>query len=492
MIRLPDTPTFASTGLGAPQVSAKAAAAPARALGTIAGAIGQASDGFVKLGHDLARIDNARMISEARTNRATAYSQFQIELQKETDPQARLDRTNAFLAEQKSSMIPAGAPPVVRDALAYDFEDFSARTQINAAQDAAQLTTKRATLAFQNEVDAAKRTGNRDQYEKAKATASEALGLLPEELDAMDADFDRNTTLLGFDTRISQDPRAVLAETESESFDTDHPFLDATDKNRIRRAAQSQLEDFRSEEIDLLENALADGTLAPPDLEAAEFISPKDRRSFSDALIKSQGEEPISKQDYLNAWKVTDVLRSARNNPAVSDDQYRLIHNEARTDILARVPPSLQGDLKKELGYLSPAGRDTSAPANPSDRSELESIARAQSTRAHDAGAFGDVSKEAPYETREKAARQAEDIRIEAKRFIASRPTPPSPAEVRDFVDSMIQRGIGSNSLLLPTIPQKFSIGDDIDSLLETPPIQPLDGLAPGTPGSTDAFLPPR
>ena len=199
MIRLPDTPTFASTGLGAPQVSAEAAAAPARALGTIAGAIGQASDGFVKLGHDLARIDNARTLSETNQQLAANYAQLQIDLQSVNDPQERLTKTNAFLAEQKSSLIPAGASPELRQALESGFSDFTSRAQINAAKDAADLTVKRATLALGNEIDASYQTLDLDAHRKALDNATASGLLLPEQRAAEEARFgkavaDRQTT----------------------------------------------------------------------------------------------------------------------------------------------------------------------------------------------------------------------------------------------------------------------------------------------------------
>lgn len=467
-----------SGGQPAPLINGNAAAAPFTALQSVASGINQSGKVLSGIAQDMLRVKNATDVSESRQALAENYSQFRLDLQSETDPQARLDKTTAFLEQQESSIFNPDHAPIVRDQLTQHFSDFASRATIFAAEDAQKLSVKRATLAFQSELTAAKESGNREQYEAARDTARDALGLVPEEIHALDDDFDRTTQILGNRLQAQDSPLDAIESLESDSFLSNNPHLTPDDQQQLLRFAKSQAQHKRSEEIDLLEEALIMGKLNPVDIEAAPHLTIKDRRSLATAYEKSKGEEPISQQEYLNAWKVADTLRAARTDPKVTDDAYRLIHNEARADILARVPPSLQGDLKKELGYLSPAGRDASAPAKPSDRAELESIARSQITRAHNAGALGETGSDASYAANEKSARRAEDIRLEVKKFITDNPKATAP-EIRAFTDSLIGNSIGSDTTLLEAIPAPFSIGDDIDFLIN--PNQ-----------ATDLVLPPK
>ena len=476
-----ETPLARPTAINAPAVSMEAAAAPARALAKVAGAIGQTADQFTALGQNLARIDNARKLSEERQRIAADYAKFQNDLANEIDPEKRLAATESFLSAQESALDQPGLPPDLRDSLTQHFSEFSTRARIGEAENSAKLTTRRAVMAVENEIQQARTP---QEFEAAAANLPE-LGILPEQVERLRMDFDRNSQLANAELHIQDDPLTALQVLEADDFLTYNPQLDEDDRRQLIRMGKSKMEELRGEEIDILENRLAEGTLRPQDIEGATYLSPKDTRSFGNALKLSAAEAPISQQDYLNAWQVADTLRAARNDPKVSDDAYRLIHNEARTDILNRIPPSLQGDLKKELGYLSPAGRNTSQPANPSDRSELESIARAQIARAHDAGMYGDVSKEAPFESREKAARKAEDLRLQVKRFIAAGNR--SPEEIRAYVDTLNGGAIDGDAPLIPAIPAPFTIGDEIDSLLA-----PLPGLSPGAGGSSDILLPPK
>jgi lysozyme len=287
MIRLPDTPTFASAGLGAPQVSAEAAAAPARALGTIAGAIGQASDGFVKLGHDLARIDNARTLSETNQQLAANYAQLQIDLQSVNDPQERLTKTNAFLAEQKSSLIPAGAPPVVRQALESGFSDFTSRAQINAAKDAADLTVKRATLALGNEIDSAYQTLDQDAHRKALDNATASGLLLPEQRAAEEARFgkaaaERQTTndiLADPDYWLTNNPKPAKGQNPAEWA-------------KYKSMATSAFREETADTIDEIEDGMAAGNISAPEQidELAANLRPGVREELKARLANRSNE----------------------------------------------------------------------------------------------------------------------------------------------------------------------------------------------------------
>jgi GH24 family phage-related lysozyme (muramidase) len=347
MIRLPDTPTFASTGLGAPQMSAEAAAAPARALGTIAGAIGQASDGFVKLGHDLARIDNARTLSETNQQLAANYAQLQIDLQSVNDPQERLTKTNAFLAEQKSSLIPAGASPVVRQALESGFSDFTSRAQINAAKDAADLTVKRATLALGNEIDASYQTLDLDAHRKALDNATASGLLLPEQRAAEEARFakavaDRQTTndiLSDPDYWLSQNPAPAKGQNPAEWA-------------KYKSMATSAFREETADTIDQIEDGMAAGNITAPEQidELAANLRPSVREDLKTRLANRSNEELKAKlrdPAYQNQLigQASAMLKAYDPNGEDFDAGYVAVDS-----VLRQIPPSaIRDELEKSL-----------------------------------------------------------------------------------------------------------------------------------------------
>lgn len=260
MIRLPDTPALNSTGLGAPQMSAEAAAAPARALGAIAGAVGHASGQLVKLGHDLARADNSRQFAEAHEKLAANYAQLQIDLQKEADPQARIDRTNAFLAQQESSLVPSNAPPAVRGKLSSYFAEFATRAKITAAEEAAQLTLKRTTLAIGNRIDAAYEKLDPNEHSLALDIAADAGVLLPEQRAAEEARFGKAVAERQTQNAILEDPEFWLTNNPAPA-----KGQDPAEWAKYKSIATSAFREETAQTIDQIEDGMAAGNITTPE-----------------------------------------------------------------------------------------------------------------------------------------------------------------------------------------------------------------------------------
>lgn len=463
-------------------ISGEAAAAPARALQSVANGIGAIGNAAGQIAIDLSRLDNARKLSESRQTLAQNYSQFQIDLQSETDPQARLDKTQKFIDGQRTALFDPDHAPVVKQALDTHISAFASSASITAAQDAANLTTRRATLAFKNELEDATRSNNREQFDTALETASSALGLVPEEIEGMRQDFDRNSQYLSQQLQAEDSPLDAIEALESAAFLEYNTDLYPEDRDRLLKFANQQLQFKRGEQLELLEEAAATGNLSKKDIEAAEFLTPKDARAFANILKESS---PPSQQEYLQAWKLTTTLREARSNPAVSDDDYRLMHNDTRATILNSIPPNLQGDLKKELGYTSPAGRNATSPATGSDRKDLIASGSAQINRAYDANFWGDTSKDAPYATKEKAAQNAEDARREMINYVNSKTPLPTITELRQFVYDQNGQSLDDSEPLISVEPN-FSI--DTNQLRE---FLKLPGTGPNVPPEYD-LLPPK
>ena len=180
MIRLPDLPTVPQQSLGAPTMSAQAAAAPAQALGHVAESIASVSGHFYDHAVKIQRMENARQISEARNSLATAYAQHQIDLQSDLDPASRMEKTRAFIAGAQQ-FIPSDAPPEVQDQLGEFLSDWSTKAEISQAEDSSRLAIRRSKAAFKNEIETAEETMDRDKLSAAIDNAVAGGLIYPEE-----------------------------------------------------------------------------------------------------------------------------------------------------------------------------------------------------------------------------------------------------------------------------------------------------------------------
>lgn len=347
MIRLPDTPLIRSTGINAPGVSADAAAAPARALQNVAGAIGNTAAQFVKLGNDLARVDNARKLSETRQRLASEYAKFQIDLQNETDPQARITKTEQFLASQKNSLSDNSYPPELREQLDTHFTDYSTRAKITGAQDAASLTRKRASLAFENELDAAAQSLDRDRFYTALDTADAALGLLPEQRQQMEREFEDNIRKQETTNAILADPLEWLNNnpepTEGQSLAEFTQFKDMANRQQAKENA---------EDSDTIKDLIVSGDITTPEDidEKAAHLRPPARealKSFlyqrADAAYQEKLNSPEFQQQLIG--QASEMLRNYSPTGEGMDGEYVKIDSILR-DIK---DPAMRDELKKNL-----------------------------------------------------------------------------------------------------------------------------------------------
>lgn len=347
MIRLPDTPNFSPTGLGAPQVSAEAAAAPARALGAIAGAVGDASGQLVKLGHDLARADNSRQFAEAHEKLAANYAQLQIDLQKEADPQVRLDRTNAFLAQQEGSLVPNSAPPVVREKIGSYFAEFSSRAKINAAQDAAQLTVKRATLALGNRIDAAYENLDPNEHRLALDTAADAGVLLPEQRAAEEARFGKAVADRQATTAILADPEDWLTNNPAPA-----EGQPPAEWEKYKAIAVRAFREETAETTDQIHDAIAVGNITTPEEidTLAANLRPAAREALKNDLAQRTNAEHQARlrdPEYQNQLigQASAMVKSYDPNGEDFDSGYVAVDS-----VIRQLPPSaIRDELEKNL-----------------------------------------------------------------------------------------------------------------------------------------------
>lgn len=446
MIRLPEIPGLQASPINAPQVRPGAAALPAVALGDLAKELSGVSEHFHEHAVNLQKIDNARRISEIRQQFVTELAQNDVDLQREPDPARRIQKTREFIDSAKVRILDnADLPPAARDQLTADFTETANRAFIGQIQDSARLTTKRAALALENEINAAKRTGDRQLFTKAINTGTEAGVIVPEQIERLSQDFDRSLASQTLDLAIQDDPALVLQDIERPDFFQRMPGLSQEDVPHIRRAAEQSAQRHRAEQLDLIQEALLQKKLTPADIEAADYLKAEDRAEIRRALERDAAPtpQPLSAEEHGKAWDTLLSLREAFTDPEISDSQYAARFNDTRARVLsviANTPEAFRGDITGELARRSPANRSAEKllPAVGTDKAELKAIALDRVTRARTAGMFGNVAEDAPPAEREKAYRRAEAIRLQISQHVERNADKIGLPEIESFTDSLI------------------------------------------------------
>jgi hypothetical protein len=364
-------------------------------------------------------------------------------------------------------------------------QDWSTQRTIRFETQAAQRSVMEGKAQISNALNYYASRGDTDGMQREMGRMEDA-GFAPSDIEQAGRETERRAARSMAEREIEEDPGGALGRLESESWIEQNPGATLDDQARLKRQAEYALEERRGSEVETMETLMSQGKLTGADVEAAEYLSDKDKRAFGTAMKRVTANIPPTNEEHGNAWKVLDVVRAARKDPAVTKEMFRKIYNEARSDLLQRVPPKWQGDLKKELNYLSPAGRKND-PANDfgAEPAELQALGRDAAFRARDAGVFGDVSKEAAFAVRENAFRKAEDIRLEVNPYVKRTPDA-GPDQVRAFTDKLIFGDRASEAAKSITLP-------GAGFRLRMPALPSgQEQVAPGAAGSSDALLPPR
>lgn len=301
MIRLPDIPGVNPTAINAPQMNAKAAAAPALALGNVAQSISQAGEMFHGIAMQTQKLENARKESEARMGLATDYAALQIELQKEQDPAARIAKSSAFFSGYKGRMDSDEYPPAVRDSLLQHFDEFAGKGMINATADAAQLEGKRARQAFDNEIeqapDLASATSAIDRY----AATGDAT---PEEIARMKYQTGQKFEHQARVQQIHNDPRGWM---EANDPNSPPPGYDPIKWRQIHDYAAGQARDLDVETSDSVLDGIVSGKLTDP----KQIYDPEKNTGFAAELRPTDRQRLL---DTLGRWNA-EGAKAARYAP---------------------------------------------------------------------------------------------------------------------------------------------------------------------------------
>jgi hypothetical protein len=475
---------YINAGPMQPKASAGAAMAAGQAVESIGAAITDVGQSTLAVAGKLRKIKEAGAINAFMAQADEEAGRFAIELARRSDTEAWPADWQSRASKLREKAQGLGLSPEAMGALDSQFSNWSSTRSIHFETQAASKELGIARSRTTQALDYSLARGDKEGYERALDTAKAGGVLNPAEEEQARAVFKTNEAALDLDRLVEGNPQGVI-DTPEEQFLKTMPGATLEQVAAAKRKAEAKKEDYRVAEMDRAELAMIDGKLTPQDIEASQYLSKADQRNLTLALKQ---KNPPAQEQHAKAWWVLDQLRSLRDDPGVTPEMYRSAWNEARGTVMGSIAPQWQGDIRQELGYLSPAGRSPDAPVSRAyDASDLEAIGRDVAFRARDAGVFGDP-EEKDFTKREAVFRKAEDIRLHVKRYVASN-SKASVEDVRAYADKLTGVAMDSGASLLPPIPPAIDFGADIDRIMN---MTPLPGLAPGPGESNGDLLPPK
>lgn len=343
MIRPPDIPSLQGSPINAPQASARAAAAPAAALGSLASAIAAVGKPFEEQAIRVQNVENQHALSATRNQLDELRSQHFIELEQITDPAERIKRTDDFLRQSRHVIDQPDFAPVVREKLITHFDAWATDTRTSVAERAASLANKRAIMASDNELT---HRIERLDYDGANAILDEQLesGLrLPEEIDQMRSQLGRQMAFQFALQDIDADPLTYPTELDSPDYLDDHPDLTFEDLGKLRRHAAQSHNAARAEFFDEIRNSAMSGTV----------LSDDDLEQLAQRGLITAAQRAQYRRSYLSGEEITEA------DPGLYDS----LHSAVQLYDPANDPTGIQlADLKTALA---------TAPLPKQHRSEL-------------------------------------------------------------------------------------------------------------------------
>ena len=387
MIRALEIPGLQGQSVNAPKVSPSAAAAPAEALGSVASAIGGVSDTFAGIADRIQRTENARAESETRQTWMAGWSDIQLQLQKEVDPAKHITLTRDWLASQRGTLDAPDLAPVVRDRLLLQFDDFATRATSSAAEGAFNLSTKRAGLALENELDAAQRTSNPAQLDRALATARDNGILLPEQEDKIRADFATTTRRNALLTEAAQDPAGFLDRYGKTPPDGVNAIEHQDFLSTARRAMSLETANASDQILD----GIITGNITTP--EQIDELTPGLRPAAKESLkrhLADRGDEKTRALKASPAYQASAVAKVGEmlSGWTVEMDGYDEAYVEMARIVRALPPGAVRDELGRNLEQSRSGQVKVIETAADYHRQSLDDL--------HDAGAFGTGTKEQP------------------------------------------------------------------------------------------------
>lgn len=283
-----------------------------------------------------------------------------------------------------------------------------------------------------------KARGDAAGFEDQLATDLAANLISPEQAEMERNEFKVGEASMDLQQQAETNPRALVDESPEDILKR-MPFATPEMVKQAKGVARLQIEVKRQEEISTIEERQNGGRpVTPQDLEAAQYLTPKDVASFKKGMKRTS---PPTAEEHAKAWDLILKNRGRFYDQSLDDAAYSSEWNSLRTELMGIIPAPFRADVSRELDARSPARRQMDRKKAPRVKNtlleDLESISLARISRARESGQFGSISEDASPEDREAAFRKSEDLRIKTVQYFAEHPDA-KEKEALEWVDGLI------------------------------------------------------
>lgn len=391
-------------------MSMDAATAEARA----AQSMGKAVQGLGAIGFDLAtkarRADEAKEVSKFLLGLDAEAAEFSNDVMSRADTAKWGDEWQSKVSSAREQFDNLNLSQEAKDNLGLRFDGWASSTTIRLEGQVALKNLQEAKAQIAVGVDYHLKRG---EFDKAREQAGllKGVGVGEAEQTKVYNEIDRGEALFITEEDIEVNPSGTKEVIEDPSWIENNPGVTLEDQKRMANQADRVQQEKRGTRMDALEARYLDGTIQVTDIENARAsgeITELDELKWKKTLTDAQ---PPTDEKVMEAWGILDDLRALRDAPTTSQNDYIKAHNQARAHVLGLVPPNYQGDLKRELNYLTPAGRLPGGGSAGGFRIEdKRSVGRSVIQGALSVGDLGDIE-----EPKSKAAANTRAAKLNAE-----------------------------------------------------------------------------
>lgn len=235
----------------------------AQGLGRLASGIADLGQTFQTIADREQSIVNARHESETRLAIQTEHADFLQKLSQNNNPEDYLPAYETHAAKLQTYLQNDDHSPQTNQRLHLWLNQYTGQNKIHVAELAHNLNRKRASLALDNELTAAKNSGDQYAYESALNLGTESGLLLPEQKQKLLTDYQTETTYNTITAQIDTDPAAALEQLSSEDIQTRYPTLGKENIARLTAYATKRKHEDTSLIMDRLTMDAIDGKYLP-------------------------------------------------------------------------------------------------------------------------------------------------------------------------------------------------------------------------------------
>lgn len=305
IIQVPDLALSGNIGVR-PNLAADNA--PWEGLQQTAAGIAKVGEAFAEQANKVQALENTYKESEARQQITKQFSDYETALDTNNEPSTYLPDFDKVVTQTQSFTNGKDIAPDVADNLRRWHMEQSSAMRNRIAERAAGVTTKRASMAIQNELDVAAQYNNEEAYDDAWNRGIKGGIFFPEQRDKGKTHFNQTATYFQLRKAIDDDPITSAEQLETDEIDERYPHLTPENKERLTKYAEQKKNDRVAETWTEIQKASLEGKV----MSKEELLS-------------------MVKQDDITPAQAASYIRTYHDE---ADPQYvPLVYDQARSMI---------------------------------------------------------------------------------------------------------------------------------------------------------------